>query len=249
MSIAGACAALVLAAASAAAQPRLPVEGYRLAWSDEFDGQSLDTAKWVYRTDSKMWSTQKPENISVSGGSLRIAVRKEAAGGKEYTGGGVISKEAMRFGYYEARFKVPPGKGWHSSFWMMKHDGSGGPGTKATELELDAIENDSVNSRSYGVNVHKWQGEHKSYGHKVVETPDLSAGFHVFGCEYTPSVVRYFFDGQVVQTVDVSQLPHGELHVWLTSIASSLGRTDRVDDAQLPGVVEFDYVRFYTKTQ
>lgn len=37
------------------------------------------------------------------------------------------------------------------------------------------------------------------------------------------------------------------LHIWLTSIASYLGKTDKVDETRLPGKVHFDYVRYYAK--
>lgn len=234
---------LLLGAAAALAAPP---EGYRLKWSDEFNGTALDTVRWKYRTDSKHWSTQLPANVTLSGGNLILTLKKEEAGGMDYTGAGIISREAFRFGYYEARFRIDAGKGWHSSFWMMGHDGSGGTGTTKTELELDVIENDSIDLTSYGVNLHKWQGEHKSYGHKKVTTSSL-AEYHVFGCRYTPEMVTYYLDGQPVQTVDVRQLPHGDLHIWLTSIASYLGQTDRVDETRLPGKVFFDYVRYYDK--
>jgi beta-glucanase (GH16 family) len=223
-----------------------PPEGYKLLWADEFNGSSLDHEKWGYRRDCKHWSTQLPANVSVAGGHLVLELKNERSAGMEYTGAGIISKPAFRFGYYEARFRIDAGKGWHSSFWMMGHDGSGGTGTAATELELDVIENDSIDLTSYGVNVHKWQGKHQSIGHKKVAARSLS-DFHVFGCEYTPQTVKYFLDGQVVQTVDVSSLPHGDLHIWLTSIASHLGKTDAVDDSRLPGHIYFDYVRFYEK--
>jgi beta-glucanase (GH16 family) len=232
---------LPLAAAIAA-----PPDGYKLQWSDDFNGSALDLSKWVHRTDSKHWSTQLPANVSVSDGNLVLALKKEKAGDKQYTGAGIISKDTFRFGYYESRFRIDAGKGWHSSFWMMGHDGSGGTGTTKTELELDVIENDSIDLASYGVNLHKWQGQHTTHGHKKVTTSSL-AEYHVFGCLYTPEQVTYSLDGRPVQTVDVSQLPHGGLHIWLTSIASYLGKTDKVDDSRLPGRVLFDYVRFYTK--
>jgi beta-glucanase (GH16 family) len=225
-----------------------PPEGYTLKWADEFEGSRLDLSKWVYRTDSKHWSAQKPANVALEMGSLVLLLKKQQAGDKQYTGAGVISIPAFRFGYYEARFRILAGKGWHSSFWMMGHDGSGGTGTRATALELDVIENDSIHLHSYGVNTHRWQGEHTTHGHKNMQTPSL-AEFHVFECEYTPTAVKYFFDGQVVQTVDVSALPHGDLNIWLTSIASYLGKTDAVDESRLPGRVEYDYVRFYEKAK
>ncbi len=43
-----------------------PPDGYRLSWADEFDGAQLDLARWVHRTDSKHWSTQKPANVSLA---------------------------------------------------------------------------------------------------------------------------------------------------------------------------------------
>ena len=237
--------------------PSAPLTGYQLVWSDEFDGAKLDTAKWDYRTDSKMWSTQKPENASVSNGTLKLHLKKEEAGKMHYTGAGVISKQAFKYGYYEARVKVPPGAGWHTSFWMMLNNGKGGTGTFAACQELDVIENDSVNTGKSGMNVHKWKGPHVSMGLKFIKTPDLSADFHVFGCEFTPATVKYFFDGKLVQTVDVAKakqkdgaivdFEHGDQNIWLTSIASNLGGTKAVDDSKLPAVAEFDYVSFYEK--
>lgn len=233
--------------AAGPADKEAPLPGYQLVWSDEFDGQTLDTKKWEHRTDSKHWSTQKAENIAVADGKLRITLKKEVAGDKQYTGGGVISKQAFRYGYYEARFKVPPGAGWHTSFWMMKHDGAGGTGTKTAAQELDVCENDSVDPKGYGVNTHKWIAPHQTFGNKHIKTPDLSADFHVFGCEFTPQTVKYYFDGELVQTVDATKFEHGDQQIWLTSIASSLGKTKAVDDTKLPAVAEFDYVRLYEK--
>ncbi|MCP5115002.1 MAG: FAD-dependent oxidoreductase, partial [bacterium] len=225
-----------------------PPKGYELAWSDPFDGTLLDRSQWTYRTDRKHWSTQLRANVAVRDGNLVItANRVSASGGREFTGGGVISKQLFGYGYYESRLRILAGKGWHSSFWLMKYSGDGGTGTDQAELELDVIENDSIDLNSYGINTHRWKGEHATFGHKRITTPLLS-DYHVYGCEYTPTTVRYFFDGELVQTVDISSLPQGEVNIWLTSIASHLGNTDAVDSTRLPGHIYFDYVRFYRKT-
>lgn len=244
--------ALALAVTSCCAQTNqtvtLPPPGYKLAWADEFDGGTLDTNKWEYRTDSKHWSTQLPANVSVRDGKLILAVKKEEAGGKQYTGAGIISKQAFKHGYYESRFKVPPGAGWHTSFWMMLHDGKGGTNPKAAAQELDVCESDSVNLKQYGANVHKWNpAPHVAMGHKTVPTPDLSAEFHTFGCEFTPETVKYFFEGKLVGTVAVTNFAHGDQHIWLTTIASPLGKSKVVDETKLPATAEYDYVRFYEK--
>ena len=56
--------------------------GYELSWSDEFDGSNLDTSKWGYaygcfdpRLKTQTHYTDSSENVSVSGGYLRLTAR------------------------------------------------------------------------------------------------------------------------------------------------------------------------------
>jgi beta-glucanase (GH16 family) len=243
---AGLAALLVLVSLPAfAAGP--PEDAHRkLTWSDDFKGITLDKTKWEYRTDSKLLSTQTAGNVSVGAGYLTITLQKEEASGKAYTGGGVISRQAFRYGYYEARLKIEAGSGWHSSFWMMGYNGNDTHGEKAT-VELDVIENQSKDLHSYGVNTHRWAISHIAAGHKDVPTPDLSKDFHVFGCDYAPDIIRYYFDGKLVQTVDWHGQPQGDVNIWLTSIAEAMGPNHGVDDTALPGRMLVDWVRFYSK--
>ena len=123
-----------------AADPACPLPGYRYVWGDEFDAAKLDTAKWDYRTGPRLWSEQRPANVSLVDGHLRLTGLKEAAGDLKYTAGGIISKRLFRYAYYEASFRVPKGAGWHTSFWVLRN------GSKADEprVEIDICENDSV---------------------------------------------------------------------------------------------------------
>lgn len=220
--------------------PELPVAEaarFRLAWQDEFDTGSVDETKWNYRSGPAWWSTQQKKNITVTGGVMRIELRKEKAGPMDYTAGGLISKTKFRYGYYEARFRCPPGKGWHTSFWLM--------GTDRAEQEIDICENDSINPLRYSVNTHRYNPIHTSVGFKTVETPDLSADFHTWGCEFTPRRVTYYFERKVVASFPVDHMAHNDHSIWLTSLAASLGGTDHVDDDKLPAAAVYDYVRFF----
>jgi hypothetical protein len=215
-----------------------------LAFSDEFESSSLDAAKWDYRTGPRMWSEQRPANVSVAGGMLRIALRREKAGPLDYTAGGVISRQAFQYGYYEAAVRMPKGRGWHTSFWMMQN----GPkaGIEDRFQEIDVCEQDSSDHSSYSVNWHSYK-PHVSFGHKQITGPDLSAGFHLYGAEFTPAAVRFYFDDRLVHSIDISGVPHFEQHIWLTSIATWLGKTSSVEDAALPETALFDYVRYYRR--
>ncbi len=225
-----------------------PPPGYQLGWADEFDGNALNPEQWIYRTGERYWSTQLPDNVAVHDGYLWLAGKKEKSGKSDYTAGGVISKRVFRYGYYEARFKVPPKAGWHTSFWMMHHAAANATARPGSRQEIDVCENDSVTPKLYGANLHEWAPQHFGRGHRNVRTPDLAADFHVWGCEFTPEKVTYYFDGRIVLVNDATTIPdHGEMSLWLTTIASPLGNTRAVDDTALPAYAVFDYVRFYAK--
>jgi beta-glucanase (GH16 family) len=241
------------ASAAAPATPAAPttpitpygdvVQNYALSWSDEFNGPAVDSDKWQYRTDSKMWSTQQAANVSISDGKLVIALKDEHVDNKSYTGGGIISKRTFEYGYYEARFKVPPGSGWHTSFWTMAYNNAN---TKPEGTqEIDICEQDSVHTTKYSAGVIAWGNHGAGHGRKYVKTPDLAADFHVWGCEFTPTVVKFFFDGKLTHQTEATNFKQGPQNIWLTCIACGLGGTKFVDNSKLPATAEFDYVRFF----
>ncbi len=253
--VSGLCVSSILSPLSSSAQssgsnsiaPTAPISGYTLVWNDEFTASAIDSAKWTYRTDSKHLSTQKPENISVKDGLLRLTLKKETAANKNYTGAGIVSQSAFKYAYYEARAKMPAGAGWHTSFWLMKHDGSGTTDFQLAAQGIVVVQNESVDHASYAVKVDKYQEPAACYGFLRLPTPDLSADFHVFGCEFTPEAVKFFLDGVLVQTVDATKFTHSDQNVWLSSIASHMGNTPKVDDSALPQESLFDYVRVFTR--
>lgn len=234
-------------AAQTAPVPRLPAPlaaHYQLDWSDDFNGDKLNTAEWNHRTGDRLGSRNLEENVSVAGGCLVIALKKEKAGDLDYTAGGVISKKEFLYGYYEAAIKMPAGMGWHSSFWMMKNSG----GQVGDRQEIDVIEHDSHTPFEYSLNFHLWKPEHKVIGGTRPKTPDLTKAFHVWGCEYTPTQIRYYFEGKLVHVIDNTPFTPDQQSIWLTSVAWTRlpwSKDAKVDDTKLPSAVEFDFVRFF----
>ena len=231
------------------ARPVLPAEaaaGYRLAWRDEFDGQVLNRTEWNPRTGERMASLNKAENVVVSDGLLRIALKKEKAGQLEYTSGGVITKREFKYGYYETRFRSPPGAGWHVSFWLMKNAGS----SEGNRQEIDVCEHDTKDQKSYGVNLHVHAPEHKVLAGRRVTTPDLSKGFHTLGCEFTPKEIRNYFDGKLVGVAEATHFQHDSMSIWLTAVGWAnlpWSKAEKIDDTKLPAFADFEYVRFFER--
>lgn len=231
----------------------LPPTGYELVFEDKFNGETIDTQKWGFRLDSKMLSTQQPENISVKDGNLEIALRKESVRGKDYTGGGVISLQRFVFGYYEARFKTPPVEGWHTAFWAMRKSFPDQPRGPSALLELDFCEQDGGDPHFFSFGVINQSRYHQkknrqswNAGRWVIENaPDTSASFNVWACEFTPEVTRFYFNGRLTKELSSSGFPHDEMNVWLSVIASTLKGDRWVDETKLPNAVFCDYIRVY----
>ena len=230
----------------------LPPPDYQMVFNDEFDGTSLDTNRWGFRLVDKMLSAQQRENVSVKDGNLVIALRKESVRGKDYTGGGIISRQMFVYGYYEARFKTPPAEGWHTAFWSMRHR-FGDTSAPLPLLELDFCEQDGGDPHFYSFGVinqsrYDEKKNHRSWnaGRWVIEdAPDTSADFHVWGCEFTPEITRFYFDGKLTKELSSAGFPHDEMNVWVSVIASTLKGDRFVDDSKLPNEVLCDYVRVY----
>jgi acyl-CoA thioesterase I len=238
-----------IGASAADFSPMLPPErasGYTLSWHDEFDGGALNKAEWNIRTGVRFASANMPANVSVADGLLRLAVRKEEAPGAEYTSGGVISKREFKYGYYEARYRVPKGAGWHTSFWMMKNS----PGGDGNRQEIDVCEQDSKDLKSYGMNLHTHKPTHKGLGGRRIKTPDLAADFHVWGCEFSPREIRTYFNGKLVGAMHATSFKHDTMSIWLTTVGWSKlpwAPQLKIDDSMLPASADFDYVRFFEK--
>jgi beta-glucanase (GH16 family) len=261
---------LALAAGSLTLQAA-PPPGYTLVWSDEFNGAALDTNVWHYRTGARLLSFQKPENVTVTNGLLRLALKKEPAGKLNYTAGGVISKREFTYGFYEARFRCPRGAGWHTAFWTMHYQDAGAragadfaqlveqgkAGGAVRAQEIDICEQDAVNTRSYSAGVIDWSGrggkKSVNFGRQYFyvlhdEVPDFAADFHVWACEFTPQVVKFFLDGKLTHQTDATKFPHGPQSVWLTCVGALWGKPkppQAMDDSAMPAFADFDWVRVY----
>jgi hypothetical protein len=77
------------------------------------------------------------------------------------------------------------------------HDSQKTADEAAAVQEIDVCEQDSVMPACCSVNLHRWKpGPHVSHGYKRITTPVLAAEFHVWGCEFTPQRIDYYFDGR-----------------------------------------------------
>ena len=96
---------------------------WKLVWSDEFDGNAIDSSKWNILGDHKRkdgWWLKEDARLD-GNGSLEIRVKKQ---GDRYTTGGINTKGKFerRFGYFVARCRFTGARGHGPAFWLQSRE-------------------------------------------------------------------------------------------------------------------------------
>ena len=199
-------------------------------WRDEFDGNSLDGTKWTALNGG--WGdegqqvrncyTRSDENINVSGGSLNlIGLYKPGAtctGGNTKTGNftsGFVqtkNKAYFKYGYIEARIKMPKNKSTWPAFWMSPNNSPYGPGWPDWG-EIDIVETKGSNHQFAASDAH-WRDKNTPTGqtgsHRnrqgVIPPSKFGTGndtteWHTYGVKWTEGKLEYFIDGEWHHTI------------------------------------------------
>ena len=219
--IGGSLVALPIDNAKGAGSPYPPTDSeYEKVWSDEFNGDSLDTNVWSPYVGG--WNASavqgcykdSPENINVSGGSLNLiglhkpGVTCNKGKNKDFTSGFVETKDkkAWTYGYFEARIKMPNNKSTWPAFWMSPNEKRYGDGWPMNG-EIDIVETKGSDLDYAAADAH-WGKSTTNKMHKNSHKTDLPAGFsnttdwHTYGVKWTEGKLEYFIDGKSYHTVE-----------------------------------------------
>ena len=204
---------MLLSLSSCAGKTKTPeLDGYKLLWSDEFDGNKLDETKWNYEPHEPGWTnnelqeyTTSTDNVFVRDGNLVIkAIKTEKDGNVHYTSGKVTgqNKTDFMYGKVVVSAKVPEGQGLWPAIWMMPKDESYyGQWPKCGEIDImESLGNDTTISYS---TIHYGEPHAEQQGTITKEGADsFSAKFHEYSVEWDPGEMRFYTDGELVLTVN-----------------------------------------------
>jgi len=225
-----------------------------IIFSDEFDDNSINTLKWTEVVSDRgtsyvPWSWS-PSNIwENTSGDLVIRCRDDGDG--TFSTGCLQSynKFDFKYGYIECRMKLPDkDKGHQGAFWLQTYPGVGQVGNEANDgAEIDIMEAPKKTD-NYKVTIH-WDGygsEHKSNG-SWVNAQGIHSGYHVFGCEWSPAYLKFYYDGQLVWTeTNVDHI--SDVAEFIRLSVGILNWCDGdVRNGGLPTYTKFDWVRVYKK--
>lgn len=198
---------------------KVNLDGYRLVWQDEFEGQTLDATKWdsphQNRQDASIWDKR---NVRVADGNLILDIRKTDDPHWRYESACVRTRKDYKkdqtmyeytYGYIESRMKLPKHlrSDYWVGFWLMAGNMLGGNDADTREgCEIDILETfDTWNLGKAKHTVH-WGGYGKTHNaHGVSSGPFLSLldnDFHTYGLLWTPEEYIFTVDGQITWKTD-----------------------------------------------
>ena len=253
--------------------------GYGLVFNDEFSGAALNRRKWftryIYasetldRLNDENQRYADNDNHRVSGGILRLVAKREKLSkpsGLNYQSGMIRSDFTVRYGFFEARVKMPSGLGTWAAFWVNSDVSETGRLSHPPEIDFFEFVN---NGKDDKVNkIHSaatrtpegfvarflYKNERFVEQHQDYRAPfDFDAAFHTVGAEWTPTDFSLYVDGLKIVTRTVEwKYKDGELagpaHVLLNlAIGGQWAGRYGIDDAAFPQALAIDWVRVYQK--
>ena len=196
-------AAMMLGAIMLSVDVAAAPTGWSPIWSDEFDGTTLDQAKWTAETVTNPHNEELqayiPEQVTVADGNMVITSTNQPYGGKNYRSGRVHSDWTRQYGRWEVRADLPTSRGMWPAIWLL-------PDTTQYQWpnqgEIDIMENRGNQPRLTSSAYH--YGTFSPYNHQYQSAEqttarfgqpiDYHAGFHTYAVEWDATKIRFFVD-------------------------------------------------------
>lgn len=266
----------ILIACAIFSAPAAAQDAWELVWADEFEGTQLDPDNWSYQTgtgtafglpagwgnNELQYYTTRPENLTVSDGSMKIIARQENFGGRNYTSARIrtLNKQDFLYGRIEARMKLPSTPGIWPAFWMLPTDSP--YGGWAASGEIDIMESVNFADRIFGTIHHgnPWP-TNQSTGPRFENGTDFSQGFHTYRIDWDPETITWYVDDVPYGSVSAGQwfssaapanplAPFDtEFHLLLNVAVGGNFPGNPTGASTFPQTLEVDYVRVYERTQ
>jgi beta-glucanase (GH16 family) len=230
---------------SAAPSTNLPVKGFSLVWSDEFDGETLDLRKWDYRKlGPRHDAINTKETVALDGkGHLKLTTKR--SGDAYHTA--MISTEGKcetTFGYFECRVELQKQIGHWAAFWLQSPTFGAEIGNPAKSgVEIDIFEYMSQEGDSIRHALH-WDGYGKDLKsvRRMPSVPGLSSGWHTVGLLWTAKEYVFYVDGKETWRTEEVISQRSQFIILSLEVGKWAGD---IAQATLPDSLAVDYVRVY----
>jgi beta-glucanase (GH16 family) len=244
---------LIFVTSIAFAQPK----GKKLVWEEQFNLKELNEIDWNYEVGDGCpncgWGNNERQlytknNHHLVDGNLIIVANKNE---ETYTSTRINTKgkREFKYGYIEARAKIPRGQGIWPAFWMLGSniDKIGWPKCG----EIDILEYVGKEPSIIFTSLHTQDSHGNTINTKKSKIENIEQGFHLYAIDWTKDKIDFFVDNILVYTFnptvkDQNTWPYDQPFFILLNVAigGNFGGP-AVDDAIFPQEFIVDYIKVY----
>lgn len=246
---------LLLAGTAATAQ----VKKGKLLWEENFNGKTLNEKVWNFELGDGCpnicgWGNNERQlytktNHRLEDGKLIITAKKD---GDKYTSTRITSagKKEFKYGYIEARAKLPVGQGIWPAFWMLGSNikQAGWP----LAGEIDILEYVGKEPDMVFTSLHTKDSHGETINTKKTRFEDIEEGYHTYGINWTKDKIEFFVDNNLVytfapenKTVEVWPFDQPFYFIVNVAVGGNFGGP-QVDDTIFPQEFIVDYIKVYS---
>ena len=240
---------------------------WELVWEDDFEGsqgEAIDTTTWTHEVGGDGWgneqlehNTDRTDNVRLAGaGNLEIVALKEDFEGNSYTSGRIRSLGGYQqsYGRYEARIKLPEGKGLWPAFWMLGADFEQVGWPTCGEIDIMEFRGDETYVSLGTIHGPGYSGGEGIGAEYTLPEGTFTDDYHTFAVEVDPEHIAWYVDDTLFQRITPADLPAGTPWVFDDSLffilnlavgGAFLSNPD--ENTAFPATMSVDYVRAYER--
>ncbi len=225
-----------------------------LVWSEEFDVDGAPNAdNWSYDIGAGGWGndeaqyyTDRPENVIVEDGVLKIKTIAESFNGSEYTSARILSKDKFEFTYgrVEVSAKFPEGGGTWPAIWMLGADFDEVGWPESGEIDIVEHRGNDQNTIHGTLHYPGNSGGNANGDTTVIE--NASSVFHKYEVLWTESCISFYVDDVEYHTFsnnDNVPFNHDFFLILNTAMGGTFGGA--IDPNFVQSTFEIDYIKVY----
>ena len=254
-------------------------QNWELVWQDEFTGSSLNEQKWIHEigtgSQNGLWGWgngelqyYKPENTTVSNGTLKITAQEEPNGIVDpFQSWNILNYSSSRiktdglfsfkYGKVQARMKTVDGQGFWPAFWMLPSGGSW-----PCDGEIDIMEqwgndddtNISTGAAHVGICPYEPGAHVYSNFQQPIDQGSYADQFHIYEVRWYENFIQWYIDDVLVYEITPNSYssqfnwPFND-NEWYLILNFAITSSGPNSNTILPSFIEVDWIRVYQENE
>lgn len=180
---------------------KIPQEPSKVWGTPSYSEKFTSLNGWYIRDNFN--KTRFKDNVVVNSAGLHLVTKKNTVyPEKKWSSGYIYSKQKFGYGYFECKMRYAKAKGTNNAFWLTSDMYSWKDSNRLDEIDIN--EGHSLNVLT--MTLHQWLNNYdiNKDTTKSIHTynEDLSLDYHTYGFNYTPTVLEWYLDGNLIKTFD-----------------------------------------------